>query len=245
MRGIATSGALALAVEETLLDLGDDDLRPVRWTLDLFRVARMLPSLVDVDVEIVRRGRRVCLLDATLSQDGRPVARAGALCLAAGSTADGVVWSPAVIPEPPAAQGVQAGGAERLYRSGSGPWVPPRDAPYDADRKALWQFPIPVIDDVAPTPFQMAACAADLASATTNLGTNGLEYVNADATLTMGRLPNGLEVGLQATDRVERDGIAVGTARMFDRTGVFGTVTVTALENAAHTVNLRQHGHGV
>ncbi len=203
----------------------------------------MLPSTVDV--AIVRRGRRVCLLDATLSQDGRPVARASALCLAVGSNAGGEVWASQVVPDPPPRQRVRADGAERLYRSGTGQWVPPSDAPYDPYRKALWQFPIAVVDDADPTPFQMAACAADLASATTNLGSNGLEYVNADATLTMGRLPSGLEIGLEAVDRVECDGIAVGTARMFDRTGVFGTVTVTALENAAHTVDLRQHGHGV
>ncbi|MFW0793497.1 hypothetical protein AAFP30_06775 [Gordonia sp. CPCC 205515] len=64
---------------------------------------------------------------------------------------------------------------------------------HDDGRKALWQFPLPVVDDADPTPFQMTACAA----------------------------------------------------QMFDRTGVFGTVTVTALENSTHTVDLRKHGHGV
>ena len=41
-----------------------------------------------------------------------------------------------------------------------------------------------------------------------------------------------------ATDRVEHDGIAVGTAAMFDRTGPLGTVIIAALANARRTVDL-------
>ena len=71
----------------------------------------------------------------------------------------------------------------------------------------------------------------------TNWGANGVEYINTDIALTLAREPAGIEIGLAATDRVERDGIAVGTATMFDREGPLGTVIVAALANARRTVN--------
>src|SRR6476620_9291000 len=79
MRGMAVSGALARAAERAVEALGRQDLQPVRWTLDLFRPARMEPSVASSTV--VREGRRLCLVDAVLSQDGEAVARASALYL--------------------------------------------------------------------------------------------------------------------------------------------------------------------
>jgi hypothetical protein len=71
----------------------------------------------------------------------------------------------------------------------------------------------------------------------TNWGSNGVEYINTDIAMTLAREPEGVEIGLLATDRVEADGIAVGTAAMFDRRGPLGTVTVASLANARRTVN--------
>jgi hypothetical protein len=71
-----------------------------------------------------------------------------------------------------------------------------------------------------------------------NWGSNGVEYINTDITLTLAREPDGTEIGLLATDRVEHDGIAVGTAAVFDRTGPLGTVIIAALANARRTVDL-------
>jgi hypothetical protein len=53
-------------------------------------------------------------------------------------------------------------------------------------------------------------------------------------------------LGLRATDHVASDGIAVGTAEVFDRTGTLGTATVTSLANTRRTVDLRGgvHDHG-
>ena len=69
------------------------------------------------------------------------------------------------------------------------------------------------------TGFQAAAATADSASMVTNWGTRGVEYINTDIALTLAREPEGLEIGLLATYRVEHDGIASGTCAMFDRRG--------------------------
>ena len=71
----------------------------------------------------------------------------------------------------------------------------------------------------------------------TNWGSNGVEYINTDIALVLAREPEGVEIGLLATDRGEEDGIAVGTAVMFDRRGRLGTVMVASLANARRTVD--------
>ena len=61
------------------------------------------------------------------------------------------------------------------------------------------------------------ASTAGLTNAATNLGANGLEFINADLTLALMRRPVGLEIGIVAIDRLQRNGVVVGTARVLDR----------------------------
>ena len=68
MHGVAISGALARTIEACVLGAGRDDLRPARMTVDLFRPATMDPCRVTA--EVVREGKRICLVDAVLTQGG-------------------------------------------------------------------------------------------------------------------------------------------------------------------------------
>ncbi|WP_222105591.1 acyl-CoA thioesterase domain-containing protein [Rhodococcus sp. WB9] len=223
--------------------LGRQDLQPVRWTLDLFRTAGMKPSVASATV--VREGRRLCLVDAVLTQNGEAVARASALYLSPTTTPDGIVWAPGNNPQPPPDDWKRsAGTAERLYCSDGAGWTTPADAPQNGDRKQIWQCAIPVVEGESPTAFQMAASVADAANVVSNVGSAGLEFINADVTLALARLPEGLELGLAGLDRVEQHGISVGTGQVFDRLGVVGSVTVTAVGNARRAVDLRGFGQG-
>lgn len=47
----------------------------------------------------------------------------------------------------------------------------------------------------------------------------------------------GLEIGLTAVDRVEHDGIEVGTAAVLDRMGPLGDAVVTSLATARQAVD--------
>jgi len=85
--------------------------------------------------------------------------------------------------------------------------------------------------------FQWVASVADVANVVANWGTRDLEFINADVTVNMVRLPRADEMGLSATEHLEDAGIAVGGAVLFDRDGPFGTVTVSALANAEHAVD--------
>ncbi|MCB0896271.1 MAG: thioesterase family protein [Nocardioides sp.] len=238
MHGVALSGALSWAAERELAAAGRTDLRPARWAVDLFRPARMVPCTLTAEVE--REGRRICLVDVILTQEGERVARGTATFLRPSASADGEVWSPAERPSPPPTDVVPPATTEPRapYVASSQGWSQNFLEHQNGDRKATWSTAVPILPDEPLTGFQAAAATADGASMVTNWGSRGVQYINTDITLTLAREPDGIEIGLLATDRVENDGIAVGTASVFDRSGPLGTVVVAALANARRTVDL-------
>jgi hypothetical protein len=237
LHGVALSGALAWAAERGLAEAGRTDLRPARWAVDLFRPARMVPCTLTAEVE--REGRRICLVDVILSQDGERVARGTATFLKPSANTEGEVWAPSERPVPPPEDVVPPATQPRppYVRSSAG-WSQDFLEHQNADRKTSWSTAVPVVAGEPVTGFQAAASTADGASMVTNWGSRGVEHINTDITMTLAREPEGVEIGLLATDRVEHDGIAVGTAAVFDRRGPLGTVIVAALANARRTVDL-------
>lgn len=237
MHGVAVSGALGRALERAVAALGRDDLRPTRYTVDLFRAARMQPC--EISTEVVREGSRICLVDATMTQDGERVARASAVFLKPTASTEGEVWSPAEHPAPPPHDVAPPTDEPHVpfFHSEVG-WTQDFSQHQNRSRKQSWNSAIPVVAGEAITPFQAAAAIADGASLVTNWGSHGVEHINTDITLTLVRPPVGVEIGLAAVDRVEQDGISVGTATMFDRSGPLGTCVVTALANARRVVDM-------
>lgn len=71
----------------------------------------------------------------------------------------------------------------------------------------------------------------------TNLGTHGVGYINGDLTVALSRLPRDEWIGVQADSHWTSDGIAVGSATLFDRVGAFGTGLVTAVSNPAAQID--------
>lgn len=236
MHGVAVSGALALALEQRSRDPRLGELRPARLTVDLFRPAAMEPCLLSA--EVVRTGRRICLVDAVMSQGGEKVARASALFLRPTESTQGEVWAPAERPSPPPLEVVPASDEPRVpFLHSSAGWSQQFSQHQNPSRKTSWNTALPVVSGEEITPFQAAAAIADGASLVTNWGTHGVEYINTDITLTLARNPAGREIGLAALDRVEHDGIAVGTAAVFDREGPLGNAVVTSLANTRRTVD--------
>lgn len=242
MHGVAVSGALAGAAERAVAEAGRDDLVPGRFTVDLFRPARMTPSVLTTG--LVRRSPRLVLVDTTMTQDGEPVARASALFLRPDGSAPGEVWEPAERPGPPPTDVVPPSDEPRVpFLASDVGWSQKFSEHQNTGRKQAWVNTVPVVAGEPVTPFQAAASGADTASMVTNLGTRGVEHINTDLTLTLARLPVGPEVGLAALDRVERDGVAVGTATMFDRSGPLGTVVVTSVANVRRSIDFDEVGY--
>lgn len=63
-------------------------------------------------------------------------------------------------------------------------------------------------------------------------GSQGAGYINDDVTLALFHPPIGYELGLRADDALAADGVLIGTATIYDRTGPLGTCVVTSLSNA-------------
>lgn len=235
MHGVALSGAMSRAIE---LSVTRTDLRPARYTLDMFRPATMDPFTIETT--LVREGKRLCLVDARLIQDGEAKARASTILLAPSKDPDGDVWRPAGDPTPPESVPELTGPTVPWFASDA-PWSQDFADHQNAGRKQTWQYAVPIVADEVASPFQAVASIADATTMACNWGTKGVQYINTDITLTLARLPRTGEVGLRGERWTGSDGIAVGVATVFDRDGVIGQTMITSLSNARRTVDFREH----
>lgn len=241
MHGVATSGALARELENAVLASGRDDLRPARYTVDLFKAPSMGPCTLASTV--VREGSRLMLVDATLAQGGEVVARASALFLKVSQNPPGEVWVPTDAPTPPPADIAAVSDEPRVpifFSDGVG-WSQNFAEHQNGGRKQTWQTALAIVAGEKPTPFQGLAGAADSTSMVLNWGTEGVQYINTDVTLAISRVPVSQEIGLSALSRTSHDGIATGSCMVFDREGPIGTTTVTSISNARRAVDFTQH----
>jgi hypothetical protein len=92
-----------------------------------------------------------------------------------------------------------------------------------------------LVDDEPLSPFVRAVMAGDITSSLTHWGTAGLQFINADYTITLSRLPKGVHIGLASMTRYAHAGIGTGVATLFDETGPIGSGVATALANPGFT----------
>jgi hypothetical protein len=217
-------------------DAGDPDFQPTRLTVDLFRPAALAP--VRVDTTITRQGRRLKLVDAVMTQGETVVARASGLFLRRGEQpADPILSSPVTMPPgPPTPEPIPRGLAMLVWTYGRNDHTPGPgfglDAWQHAGPKYIWVRDIrPLVAGEELTPFTRAAMAGDMVSSLTHFGAEGLQFINADYTLTLSRLPQGPYLGLAALTHYSHDGVATGTATIVDQHGPIGSGVANALAN--------------
>ncbi|MGW0043138.1 thioesterase family protein [Rhodococcus sp. NPDC003348] len=244
VNGAALCGLIARALEK---GHGGDGFVPARLTVDLFAPARTAP--LTTRTTAVRDGNRIRVADAELIQDGRPVVRATAVFLQPSQQPPGQVWTRALRPSPPPEH--IAPPTDELvppfFGSDDHPegWSTAMLEHQGASRKRMWAQHLPVVAGEPPSPFVRAAMAGEPTSLMTNWGTEGVGYINVDMTLVLARLPEGVEVGIEADDHISADGVAVGTTTMYDRRGPIGTCVVSALANARRQVDFGGQGEFV
>jgi len=227
LHGRLLSGLAARAVEKS----GHDPaLQVARLTVDMFRSPPMRPLTVATNV--VRDGRRVRVVDASIRSDDLEVARARALLLRTGTHPDATPWQapdwdaapPERVPAP--SDGAGNGGWDIRLLSSGGFRTSQRKRLWARDRRQL-------VAGEELSPVVRAALAADLPNPLANSASEGLQFINADLTLFLGRHPTSEWIGLEVTDHVGRDGIAVGSCRLYDTSGAIGSASVCAITNAA------------
>lgn len=230
LSGHVVGGLLGWAIERAV---DDPQLQPARLTVDLPAPTALDP--IEVQTRVQHDRRRLRLVEAVLIQHGAPMARASALFLRRGPQPDGEVWSHSVQmpPLPIEYDGTQPSLFMRTYGWGSGIQNPDPDWANGLGPKYTWlQETRSLIDGEPLSPFTRAAMAADITASIANWGTNALQFINVDYTLTLSRLPEGPHLGLASLTHHSHDGVATGSAVLVDRDGPIGSAVSVAIAHS-------------
>ncbi|SEH76848.1 Thioesterase-like superfamily protein [Mycolicibacterium rutilum] len=229
LNGPAVVGLAARTLEK---HYGSDEFMPARLTVDLFRAARR--TLTTVEVRVVRDGRRVRAAECDVLQDGRAVAQATFVQYRRSEAPRGQEWTPpTAVPELP-----ERDDALMPYiGSEDGGWTRSPAAHQNASRKRFYFSCADIVAGEKVSPFARAVTVAESTSLVTNLGTEGIGYINGDLTVALSRLPVDDWILVQADSHWAADGVAVGTATLFDPKGPFGSGMVTAVANPAAQID--------
>jgi hypothetical protein len=220
MHGSPPSALLGRAIEQTS---SRSDAFIVRASFELLGPVPIQP--IAVRAEVVRPGRNVEMIDASLRTDDREVMRARAwrirtttLELEEGKRTP-FHASPGESPELP----VDVAWEGQNYISAM-EWRFAAGSFAEQGPAACWfRMRLPLVEGEEPSPLQRVLCAADSGSGISNeLDFRSWVYVNPDLTVLLHRHPVGEWVCLDATTVVEAHGTGLCTARIYDETGPIG-----------------------
>ena len=239
LHGSPVAALIAFCVENRLDDVTpavseqSGELRIARQTTDLFRPVPY--GRLTVEVEPLRVGRRIAVLQTQLSCEGKLLTQATTLCLRADTRLGSVGASVAVDPPPPPAEAIP----NRVDRVGNR-WVSYPGTlemrhlvPPGGERPPLvWiRADAPVLSDAPLSPAVRAAGIADFVSPFANMQPGRSGYVNADITLHLHRPPIGEWQFLRVVSRGAADGVATAQAVLGDESGAYGASSAASLIN--------------
>ena len=230
LHGRLVGGLLARAIER---EHAEEGLHFARLTVDLYRNSPMKP--VRVRTDRVRDGRRIRVVDAFVSGENGPVARASAVLLRRGEQPEGTVWTAPAwdLPGPD-----ELGEPRQKEGATFDAWPVAPDGTVQGDfnsgrRHRAWvRETRPLVAGESPSPLVRVALAADMASPVAHCGSAGLRFINADYSINLSRLPLGDAIGVEATGHLSEDGVAVGQCVLYDTAGPIGFCATSAIANA-------------
>lgn len=180
------------------------EMQVVRLTIDLFRPVPMAP--LALSARTARAGRRIHVVDATLSAGGIDVCRASGLLLHTAETP---------IPE----ESMSAPrGPESIESSSLPGGARPRSEGRQGFHTAIEVRWVATVSD-----FVNAMSGAPWAG--------GARFINTDSTIYLHRMPAGEWIGLQAERSVTPVGVGWASALLFDTKGLVGRATQALLAN--------------
>jgi len=225
LHGGPPAGLLARAVD---LESGGDAMQVTRITIELLRPVPMAP--LAVETSLLRPGRKVQLVGASLRAGETEIARAVALRI---RTLDlPVPPVPSPVPPPP---GPETGQGTRS------PWESISDYPafhnlgvehrfvaggFDRPGPATdWiRLLVPLVAGEPTSPLARTVAVADFGNGVSWVlpRQEGWQFINPDLTLALHRLPAGEWVCLEAETTVEPHGIGQSVSRLWDENGRLG-----------------------
>jgi hypothetical protein len=221
--GGAPAALIARAVERTESAVPMD---VVRLTYEFLRPVPLKP--LSLGTRILRDGKRVQLVEASLRDGEQEVARATALRIRSEA-----VPAPAADPEPPPHGGPADGAPIHMPAFEAGPTMFARDgmevrfgdgAFADVGPAFAWfRLRAPLVAGEEPSPLQRLAAAGDFGNGiATAVSWATHVFINPDLTLYVERLPVGEWVGLDARTRLGDAGIGVSDSALYDERGRVG-----------------------
>ena len=221
LHGRVLAGLFARCLEKAY---GEEGFLFTRLTIDMFRLPNLEP--IEVKTELIRQGNRIRVADAIAWSEGVEIGRARGVSLKHAEEPENPVWKPETwdAPRP------EDAGPPRDTLSGMwDTWILPPSA---IGQKRVWlRERHPLVEGEALSPFVRVAGCADYASPLANAGRGGLDYVNADITLYLHRLPVGEYIGFEVASHESAEGIAVGDTTVYDTEGAIGRSIVCAVVN--------------
>jgi len=227
--GPAVAGLAARALEH---DFGQTGFTPARFTIDLLKPARQVPTRTQT--RLIREGRRVRYAECDVIQGDWIVARATAVQYLTSEAPPGDEWTTEPVFTAP------LGAAQDALSVGSDPagWSVLGAEHQNTATKRAYYRGVDVVVGEELSPFVRTVIVAEAAAnMVINLGSRGIGYINGDLTVSMSRLPRSEFIGVQGDSRSAAAGVAVGTATLFDDAGPFGTAMVTSIANPAAQID--------
>ena len=233
LSGPAVAGLAARALERRY---GTPELQPARFTIDLFKPARQMPTRIQT--RLVRDGRRARYAECDILQGDWIVAKATLVQYRRSQAPQGQGWTPpAATFTPPEG----AAGDVVFVGSDDAGWSPMGEQHQNPSRKRAYYRGLEVVEGEEASPFVRSVIVGEAAAnLVAHLGTAGIGYINGDLTVAISRLPRSEFIGVQADSQWAEDGISVGSATMFDDDGPFGTAMVTSLANPAARIDFAE-----
>lgn len=214
--------------------IGGDEAAPAQVGRITYEILRPVPiAPLTVSAEIVRPGRSVELVMATVSSDDGPLIRATAWRLRTSSVD---FAEPEGRPQPPPGPergepseffptGYQVGYHSAMeYRFVHGAFMEPGPA-------TVWMRPrVPLIEGQPVTPLDRVLVAADSGNGVSAaLDWRRYLFVSVDLSVHLHRMPSGDWVCLDALTLPERNGVGLADTRLYDKRGPIGRATQTLL----------------
>ncbi|HWC39857.1 MAG TPA: thioesterase family protein [Acidimicrobiales bacterium] len=229
LHGGSVAALLARAVE-SCVPAGSQQV--TRLTIELMRPVPVVP--LRLDAEVIRPGRKVQLIEASVRNGDDLLVRARALLLRTidAPVPEGASASGPLLPGPDRGRQTASprGDYEALHNAGteirfvSGAFVEPGPA-------TVWiRLRQPVVSDEQPSPLQRVAAAADFGNGVSAvLDFTRWVFVNPDLTVYLNRLPVGEWVCLEARTDVEAHGVGMAYSRLHDEHGPIGRAVQSLL----------------
>lgn len=220
MHGGPPAMLLARAIERFQ---SDADMAIARLTIELLRAAGRTP--LAVRCRLVRPGRKVQLVEASLWREDDEVARAIALRIRRAQ-----VDLPETMDPPPYALADASGEWHGVYRSGPAYHrlgveirTPRVDPPQIAPQWAWIRLKLPLVPGEEPSPLVRVCAAADFPNGLSFVvDPRTITYVNPDITVYMHRLPIGEWVLVDASTWLQPRGAGVAEGALYDQRGRIG-----------------------